>query len=232
VGANGNGVATTSTPAVTGASAISTVSVTAQPPLNLVAVSNLTAQTNAASVMQLNWTDTSTQETGYRIQRCTGSIATTCAPAAAGWANVTTGLATTGTPTPLGSGPVQAIITANLAQNTINYRVYPLNGAAPGPVSNTVSVNLNGNPTAPNTVVATPAVGSVGLTWVDASNNNISFVVRSRYALTFAANGTPTTLTAAQIGGIYVAGRTFQFQVGARNQAGTNYGTSANVVVQ
>jgi fibronectin type 3 domain-containing protein len=247
VGANGNSSATVKTIGATATSGAVNATTSALPAANLVAVNNLVAQANSANVMQLNWTDGSTLESGYRIQRCTGNVATTCAPLGAGWANVTTGIAPAGALISAANGPMTTTLTANLAQNTISYRVYPLNGATLGPVSNTVTVIMNGSPIAPTTVTATPAVGSVALTWVDNANNNTEYRIRSRYqtapgiwsAWTNAtvnpavgANAQAATLTAAQIGANYLAGRTFQFQVGARNQAATTYASSANVVVQ
>jgi uncharacterized repeat protein (TIGR01451 family) len=138
---------------------------------NLVAPTNVTAQLVSFSAsagvndpVLLNWTDNNTGETGYRVQRCTGSTCT----------NWTTVLTLTGTN--VVTGTHSADLTSG---NTYRYRVAALNGTTVGPYSAIVSVNLGVTPAAPSGFTATQgAIGApvtVSLNWTDNSNNNSSF---------------------------------------------------------
>jgi hypothetical protein len=162
--------------------------------------------------------------------------------------------------TPVTTGAATlAVNGVTLTNNNVYFRITAKNATATSPVSAiSAAMNLNGTPAQPTSVTATsPSAGSVVVSWGDASNNNASFSIQSRYATAFNANGTvrtwsnftnlatqlvttgistSVTLTGAQIGANYAVGRTMQFQVRANGVQGgggnSNYVASANVVVK
>ena len=185
--------------------------------VNLVAPSGVSAQMLSANQVQVNWTDTSSGETGYLVQRSTDGTT---------WSTVATLAANTST----------ATITATLNGGTnYLYRVLAVNGATNGPVSAAASINLGANPTAPGSVTAASTVAqTVNLTWTDLSNNNSSFRIQSRL------NGSTTWLNAGSAGANITtfsqanltSGQAYQFQVGAVNPNGTTWSGTVNVTAK
>ena len=187
--------------------------------VNLVAPTNFSAQLtvyqllgNADQVL-LNWTDTSTGETAYRVQRCSAG---TCAATSTSWATVAT----------LGPNAATATLTAAINPGTnYRYRVAALNGATVGPYSAIVAVDMAGTPAAPSNLAGTPgtpgAPASVNLTWTDNSNNNVSFQIArctgSTTTCTTAGGGTWTTVSTT------LPLNATSFAVTTGLTAGTNY---------
>jgi hypothetical protein len=135
--------------------------------------------------VNLNWTDNSTQETGFTIQRATNNT-------------FTQGLTTFNVPLAAGSGTVVAFTDTTVASNTIYwYRVWAIGPtvgdtqAYPGSlgfptmsadsVSNTRDVLVGNAPTAPanptNLAATLQAGPQVSLTWRDNATNETGFVV-------------------------------------------------------
>lgn len=123
------------------------------------AASGLTATAVSPSQIDLAWTDNSTDETGFRIERCSGAACTNFAAVAE----------TTGT----------SYSDSGLAPSTTyRYRVYAFNSAGDAPASNLAGATTQSlpPPAAPSHLAATTAAGpTVNLTWNDNSANEDGF---------------------------------------------------------
>lgn len=104
------------------------------PPPPVAAPTNLTANVISETQVDLTWTDNANNETGYRIESCTGTSCTTFALAGSVAANVAAFSAT-----------------GLIADTTYSFRVAAFNAADTSAFSNTVSVStdLQPNPSAP-----------------------------------------------------------------------------------
>ena len=126
------------------------------------APSGLTATAASSSQINLGWTDNSTNEDGFRIERCQGSGCTSFAQIAEVGANVTsfsnTGLA---------------------ASTAYVYRVRAFNGGGNSGYSNTATATTQAAgsvPAAPSALSATAASNSqINLSWTDNSTNESGF---------------------------------------------------------
>jgi len=139
----------------------------------LLAPTNFTVQlaiyvagAGADSVL-LNWTNNSSGQTGYRVQRCSVGA---CGATSVNWATVLT----------LPANATSATHTANLTIGTnYRYRVAALNGTVVGPYSAVANMNFGTGPAAATGLAGTPgAVGApftVNLTWIDNANNNATY---------------------------------------------------------
>ncbi len=180
------------------------------------APSNLTATAASNSQINLAWTDKSTNESGFYVERKTGSGGTYAQIAALG-ANVqsysNTGL-TTGT--------------------TYYYRVRAYNGSGNSSYSNEANATtLSGTPpTAPSSLTATAAAwNQINLAWRDNSSNETGFYIERK---------TGASGTYAQIGSVgagvktysntgLTAGTIYYYRVRAYNGGGNSaYSNEAN----
>jgi hypothetical protein len=122
-------------------------------PTNLVA-------TSSASQINLTWTDTSNNETGFEIDRCTGSGCSNFVEVARVGADITT------------FGDV------GLAEGTLyRYQVAAFNAAGSSKGSNTAeATTLTSPPAAPSNLTSSVASSSqINLTWSDNSTNEQGF---------------------------------------------------------
>ena len=137
------------------------------PPPPPAAPSNLTAQAVSTSQINLSWSDNSTDEDGFRIERCQGPMAG-CSPFAQ--------IAQVGPDTASYSN------TGLASETTYSYRVVAYNGAGDSGYSNTMEETTQSPPppppppSAPSGLSAT-AVSStqINLSWSDNSNNEDGF---------------------------------------------------------
>jgi FtsP/CotA-like multicopper oxidase with cupredoxin domain len=204
VNAAGETTSTKSAQAVlAGSSVLSNSVAVTTPSVSLAAATGLAAQVVSQTptgggnltglTFQLNWTDASTGETGYKVEVCHGS-ATQCTAASATatpigttanlWYPVPAGLITSTPPAAATGGQYVATVGTLPATNTRYYfRVSPLSGVTAGPVSNiSAAINLNNTPAAPTGVTAASnAAGQLTVSWTDAANSNQATQVQ--YAL-------------------------------------------------
>jgi FtsP/CotA-like multicopper oxidase with cupredoxin domain len=193
-------------------SATATVQGVAAP---LLAPSNLTAAMVTGPGVRLNWTDNSSNETGFQIQRATDAAFT---------ANLVT----------------YAIVAANtttyvnglniVVGTTYYYRVRAVIGNPPTQTSdwsNVASIAMV-PPAAPNDLLlsqAAPAGSPIVLTWVDLANNETSFRIERRIGAAgtwnfLATINVPNTQTYSNTGP--TAGTIYYYRVRAQNPAGNS----------
>jgi len=178
-------------------------------PLQIVAApTNLAAAVQFGPQVSLTWTDNSTTETGFVVQRSDngGAFATIATPAALA-----------------GTGTVNYMDTTALPGNTYVYQVSAVNGALTSAFSNTATVSVARAPSAPTVLAATLQAGpQVRLTWTDNATNETGFIVqRSNNGGAFATIATPAALagtgTVAYVDTTAQYGNTYVYQVRAVN---------------
>jgi Fibronectin type III domain len=129
------------------------------------APSNLTATAGNGQI-DLAWADHSIIEDGFEVQRCLGTVATTCGPA--------------GNFAPIASvGPNVTVYSDLNAVNgeTFTYRVRAFTGSAFSGFSNAVTT-MAGPPDPPENLTATAISGTrIDLAWTDASENESGFSI-------------------------------------------------------
>jgi len=127
------------------------------------APSSLNAASVSSSQINLYWTDGSTNEDGFKIERCTGSTCTN-------FSQITT----------VGAD-VKAYNNTGLAASTAySYRVRAYNTGGDSAYSNTASAMTQAAqpPAAPTSLTATAASSSqINLTWTDNSSNETGFKI-------------------------------------------------------
>jgi hypothetical protein len=173
-----------------------------QPPA---APTNLAATAVSSSQINLSWTDNSTNELGFEVERSTDGI----------------------------SFSKIATITANTFPNTglaaaarYYYRVRAVNNAGPSGYSNVASATTSAPPlqvpTAPSGLSAAAVSSSqINLTWADNSNNETGFEVeRSTDGVSFSkiADNQPNTFSNTGLS----ASTKYYYRVRAVNQAGAS----------
>lgn len=134
------------------------------PPTLPAAPTALAASAASSSQINLTWTDNATNETGFKIERCTGAGCTSFSQIATVGANVSsyanTGLA---------------------ASTSYSYRVRAYNEAGDSGFSNTASATTQAAsalPAAPSSLTAVAVSSSqVNLAWVDNSTNEDGFKI-------------------------------------------------------
>jgi hypothetical protein len=178
------------------------------------APSNLTANPFNASEIDLAWIDNSGNETGFKIERCTGAGCTNFAQIATVGANVTrysnTGLS---------------------ASTTYTYRVRAYNAGGDSDYSNTASATTLTLPAAPSNLTATGVSRTqINLAWKDNSNNEQGFAIeRCRGAkctnFVLIANPGADTTTYSNTG--LSRNTTYRYRIRAYNKAG--YSTYSNI---
>jgi fibronectin type 3 domain-containing protein len=172
------------------------------------APSNLTATAAGSSVINLAWTDNSTDETSFVLQRSLseGSGFTTIATLPA---NTTT--------------YVNSGLTGS---TTYYYRVQAANAAGSSAWSNTANATTTGGlPAAPSNLVAkSGSCRAINLTWVDNSTNETSFQI----SRSLSSNGTytniatlPANTTAYTNTGLSL-GKKYYYKVRSVNSTGTS----------
>ncbi len=130
-----------------------------------IAPAGLTATAISASQIILNWLDLSENETGFKIERKTGTCASTSA-----WAEIAA----------IGPNATTFTNTKLAANKTFSYRIRACNGAGNSDYSACVSAKtaLAGTPAAPTGLTATAAsAGKISLKWTDKSKNETGFQI-------------------------------------------------------
>src|SRR5262249_17877317 len=136
----------------------------APPPL---APSNLTTSVISSSQINLNWSDNSSNESGFQLERCTGTLASCTDP---GFAQIAQ------------AGPnVTKFNDVGLqAQTTYTYRVRASNSAGSSGYSNVVAATTLAAPPPPptppsNLTSSVISYSQINLNWSDNSNNEDGF---------------------------------------------------------
>jgi transcriptional regulator CtsR len=179
------------------------------PPSSLpVAPANLSATPVSASQINLTWTDQSTNETGFEIERKTGAVGT-YAQIGTTAANITTYS---------DSGRAEG--------TTYFYRVRAANGTGNSAYSNEASATTSASlPVAPANLSATAFSSSqINLSWTDQSTNETGFQIERKTGAggTYALIGTrPANDTSEGDGGL-AGGATYFYRVRAVNGAGNS----------
>jgi len=140
----------------------------------------LIAEVLSSARILLHWTDRSTNETGFAVER---------APSAAGpWSSLSTTLEN-----------VTTFIDTNLQPETqYVYRVRSLRSGVSSPFSNTVSATTHTFIAAPINLFATAlSARQIDLSWVDQSNNETGFVIERRNEQDVGISWTIRTTTGA-----------------------------------
>ena len=186
----------------------------APPPPLPGAPTSLTASATSASAIHLSWTDNSTDETHFAVERCEGVACTTFATLASTAAAGTTTFDDTG-----------------LAGSTsYSYRVRAVNGGGQSDPSNTATAVTLAAPVAPsapaNLVATAKAYNRVDLSWTDTSTNEDGFrVLRCSGRFSCSNYAVLTTLPADMMrwSDFTVAANTYYYyRVDAFNAAGTS----------
>ena len=173
-----------------------------------VAPKTLTAQAASGSQINLSWTDASSNETGFTVERSTDGI-------------ILTTIAT------LGANVVSYSNTGLTATTTYKYRVssFITNVGATASVVATATT-LSAPPAAPTTLAAPSVTASqVNLTWVDASTNETGFKIE-RCTGSTCTNFVEVAQTAANVKAFSSTGlarsTTYRFRILSFNAAGNS----------
>jgi predicted secreted protein len=182
------------------------------PPTPPAAPSNLTATAVSSSQINLAWADNATDETGFKIERCTGAGCSDFSQIATVGANVT-GYSNTGL----------------AASTSYSYRVQAYNGGGDSGYSNTASATTQAStspPAAPSNLTAL-AVSSfqINLTWVDNASNETGYKIErctgvkcTNFAQIATTGEDVTTFADTDLG----ARTTYRYRVYAYNASGNS----------
>lgn len=183
------------------------------------APTGLSATAASATTVNLAWTDNSSNETGFKVERATNSTFTT------GLASLTTTAANAASYTD----------TSAVAGTTYFYRVRSTNTQGDSANSNTATVTTPSAPSAPTGLSATAtSQTSVNLTWTDNSNNETGFKVERATNSTFTTGLTSVVTTAAGVvtytESTAAAGTTYFYRVRATNAVGDSANSNTATV--
>jgi titin len=203
-----------------------------------------TAVITSATRITLTWTDLSTNETGFLVERLlTPTVAGATAPV---WTTLAT-VARTGTASTGVNGAVSYVnnLVAPVVQGSYQYRVSAVsvtgtvtNAASAAVASNVLDFNL---PAAPTLLTVTPGVagsGAVTLGWSDNASNETGYTIQratnatfTRGLVTTAVPGAVAASPASYVLSGMTAGTTYFFRVAATNAAGTSAYVASTVAV-
>ena len=185
------------------------------------APSSLTAAAASSSAINLAWTDNSSNETGFKVERKTGTWGT--------YSQIAT----------VGAGVTSYQSTGLAASTAYTFRVRATNAAGNSSYSNTATattLSSSGSaPAAPSGLSATAASSSaINLAWTDNSSNETGFKIERKTGsgsysqiATVGAN-----VTSYQSTGL-AASTTYTFRVRASNAAGnSSYSNEASATTQ
>ena len=179
------------------------------------APSGLTATTASSSQIDLAWTDNSSNETGFKIERKTGSGGT--------YSQIAT----------VGAGVVSYSSTGLAANTTYFYRVRATNAGGDSAYSNEANATtLNAAPAAPSALGATAiSTSQINLSWTDNATNETGFKIERKTGSggTYAQIGTVgADVTSFNDTGLSIT-TTYYYRVRATNSIGdSSYSNEAN----
>jgi hypothetical protein len=179
------------------------------------APSNLGASASGPNTVNLTWTDNSTNETGFKIERQTGSSGT--------WSQIAT----------VGAGATSYADTTAASGTSYGYRVRATNSSGDSPYSNVATVTTPAVPSAPSNLSAVAlSATQVSLSWTDtAPGIETGFAIeRSADGVNFAQIGATAQSVTSLTDNTAVAGTTYTYRVRATSPAGNSgYSNSATV---
>jgi len=185
-------------------------------PVPPVAPVSLAATAASSTQINLNWTDSSANEDGFRVERCQGAGCTNFVQIAELLANAT------------------AYADAALAAGTAyTYRVRAYNSVGNSTYSNTVSATTQAPsltpPGAPSNLVGISTTTQINLQWTDNSNNETGFrVERSTNGINFTLISTVASNVTSYSNSGLTANTFYHYRVRAYNGAGDS--ANSNVV--
>ena len=188
----------------------------APPPTPPSAPTGPTATASSSTSVTVGWTDTSSDETGFEVQRCTGGGCSTFSAAGAAAA-----------------GATSFVDVGRSASTTYGYRVRVVNGNGPSAWTSTVYAATPAAPTPPNapTGVSATATSSTSVTvgWTDASLDETGFELErciEAACSTFAAVATPAANVTSFVDGNRTAGTTYGYRLRSVNANGASAWTA------
>jgi predicted phage tail protein len=198
-----------------GVSLPSNIATVATPDVPPAAPSGLSLLLQNGPQVRLTWTDNANNETGFVVERCTGSGCTSFVAL----------------PATLGANTVSYTDTTVIGGNTYVYRVKATNSGGSSAYSNTASITIVAAPTAPTSLTATLLANPirVRLGWTDNATTETGFVVERCTGVGCTTFALLTTLPAHTGTGLVnytdttvVTGNTYSYRVMAINAGGSS----------
>jgi hypothetical protein len=132
----------------------------------LLAPASLSARTSSATKIALAWIDSSSNETGFRIERRVG---------AGSWVRIAT----------VGTNVTSYANSALTPGTTYSYRVHAFNASGASGSSNVVTAKTPTLPKAPTNLLATAvSTSQINLKWTDTSTDETNFQIQRRIGTT------------------------------------------------
>jgi len=177
------------------------------------APSNLSASAVSYKQVTLTWTDNSSEETGFEIERKTGAGGT--------YARITTA-----------SANATSYTNTGLTQGTeYFYRVRAVSGSNYSQYSNEISVTTQTLP-APSNLTATPLSSSqIRLTWTDNSSDETYFYIEYKTTGNFISLGSVAANTTTYTHSNLAQGTTYTYRVKAYNTSNNIYSAYSDEVL-